>query len=217
MSQNQGNRKRRGRGAGRGNRANRGGPDNRSYLSTFKDDQEDPQTFWARSNARLGIDAGTSDGTSQRRSKAPIDFPCAACGVPVLLEKWPKDRHEVLCDNCRGAVGHLLDDSEAEIAQAYRRQHGTKAKTKFDGLPEMTEEDLAAVSEMRSQADRLGNGRSGNRRRGSQGGQRKRRRSSGGGGQGQSRTRTGQTAGGKAGGGRRRRRKKTGRSPAADA
>ena len=73
LSQNQGNRKRRGRGAGRGNRSGRNGPDNRSHLSTFKDDQEDPQTFWARSNARLGIDSGTNDGTSHRRSKAPID------------------------------------------------------------------------------------------------------------------------------------------------
>ena len=128
LSQNNGSRRRRGR-SGRGNRGHRQGPDNRSQLGLSPVHQEDAQTFWARSNARLGIDAGTNDGTSNRKSRPPIDFPCAACGVPVSLDKWPKERHDVLCENCRGAVGNLLDDAEAEIATAYRRDNASRSRT----------------------------------------------------------------------------------------
>lgn len=204
MKQNNSNRRRRGRsGRGRNNHNHRRGSGEqaaheRSGLGIF-DNVEDSSTFWARSNARLGIDESDDQNGGGRRAKGPIDFPCGVCGVFVSSDRWPKERHDVRCDDCRAAMNTLFDDADRDISEELRRARAAEAKGKYDGLPELSEEDRAAVAEMRALEERRGNGRRGNNRRGS-GGQRKRRGGSG----GNSGNRNRQRGGG--GGGRRRRR-----------
>ncbi len=205
----QSNRRRRGRGS-RGGRKSGGGQNRHQKQQGLHNqtqdygaiDQEDPQTFWARSNARLGIDPGDSQNGQSKKGRPPVEFSCAVCGVWVLLDKWPKERHDVRCDRCKGAVTGLLQGDELEIAQGLRREHEPEIHGRYEGLPEMTDEDKAAVAEMRTHADMMGNGRVGNRRRGS-GSNRKRRRSGGGKNQGQG----GQQSKSSSGGRRRRRRR----------
>ena len=206
MKQNNANRRRRGRsGRGRNNHQGRkSGQEQaaheRSGLGLF-DNSEDAATFWARSNARLGIELG-DEQSSGRRNKGPIDFPCAVCGIFVSSDRWPKERHDVRCDDCRQAMNTLFDDTDRDISEEMKRSRAAEAKGKYDGLPELTEEDRAAVAEMRALAERRGNGRRGNNSRRGGGGQRKRR--GGGGGGGRNKHRGG--GGGGGGGGRRRRR-----------
>ena len=211
MSSNQHNRRNRGRSGG----------DSKRYhsLSPSHVESEDPQTFWARSNARLGIEGDTSN-QSHRKTKPPIDFACAVCGTWVMLEKWPKDLQAVRCHNCQSAVAGLLDDDEKESAAAVisdRREH---TSSQADGLPVLTDEDREAIEEMRKLSNQMGNGRVGNRRRGSGSGRRKRRGQGGQGGQGGSGKKRFQHGGkqqakqsdgtGSGGGGSRRRRRRRG-------
>lgn len=177
MSQSHSSRRRRGRGRG-----GRGSSQAAEHQASIQDSLiEDSQTFWARSNARLGMDAayyGNTGGKNGRGGKPPVDFPCAVCGEWVLLERWAKDRHEVRCENCKQAVGQLLSGEDKQIANEMRRERKAAAKGRYDGLPEMSEEDLEAVREMRAIADAMGNGRVGNRR-GKGGKSNRRRRKSG--------------------------------------
>lgn len=213
MSQSQSSRRRRGR--GRSNRTS-GSSQAAEHQASVQDSLfEDPQTFWARSNARLGMDAayfGNTNGKNGRTGKPPVDFPCAVCGEWVLLERWAKDRHEVRCENCKQAVGQLLAGEEKQIAQEFRRERKAAAKGKYDGLPELSDEDLEAVREMRALADAMGNGRVGNRRgKGSSGGKaNRRRRKGGGGGQSGAQRRKGGRSGSSNGGGGGGRRKARG-------
>jgi hypothetical protein len=207
LKQNNTNRRRRGR-PGRGRNNGQGRKPNheqaaheRSGLGLF-DNTEDAATFWARSNARLGIEL-TDDQSSGRRAKGPIDFPCAVCGIFVSSDRWPKERHDVRCDDCRQAMNTLFDDADRDISDEMKRTRAAEAKGKYDGLPDLTEEDREAVAEMRALAERRGNGRRGNNSRRGSGGQRKRRHGGGGGGGGRNKQRGG---GGGGGGGRRRRR-----------
>ena len=208
MSQNSSNRRRRGRGGRSGGRSSnrssgsRGGVSYQSALGQYQQG-EDPSTFWARSNARLGIDPDES--TAGRKGKGPIEFACAVCGVFVSLERWPKERQGVRCDSCKNACGNLLSGADLEIAAELARA-AKNGGAKYDGLPEMTEEDLQAISEMKALADRMGNGRSGNRKRSSGGSNRRRRR--GGGGNNQGRGNQSESGGGQ---NRRRRRRRGGR------
>ncbi|MBU0550673.1 hypothetical protein KKF91_10760 [Myxococcota bacterium] len=160
MNQSQGSRKRRGRPL-RTQRVSKAA----EYQAKVQDQlngQEDANTFWARSNVRLGMEAGLN--ASGQRRHDPVEFPCAVCGVWVSLERWPKDRHDVRCDQCKSAVGVLLKGDEAQAAQAWRAHQKAYAKGRLDGLPELTEEDLEAMAELRAQANNMGNGRVGNRR-----------------------------------------------------
>ncbi len=179
LSQSHSSRRRRGRGRGRGSSSQAA-----EHQASIQDSLfEDPQTFWARSNARLGMDAayyGNTGGKNGRGGKPPVDFPCAVCGEWVLLERWAKDRHDVRCENCKQAVGQLLSGEDKQIANEMRRERKAAARGKYDGLPEMSEEDVEAVREMRAIADAMGNGRVGNRR-GKGGGKSGRRRRKGGG------------------------------------
>ena len=213
LSHNPSNRKRRGRGGRSGQRSGqRSGSRGVSYQSALGQYQqgEDPATFWDRSNARLGMEPeGMVNG---RRVKAPVEFACAVCGVFVLLDRWPKERQDVRCDSCKNACGSLLTGDDLEIATELAKQRKA-GSGRYQGLPEMSEEDLAAVTEMKAMADRMGNGRSGNRKRGGGGG-RKRRRGGGGGGGYRSNNNQGggRSGGGNSGsGGRRRRRRRGGR------
>ncbi len=139
------------------------------------DNVEDPATFWARSNARLGMEEKDDQGGG-KRARGPIEFPCAVCGIFVSEDRWPKERHDVRCDGCRSAMSTILSDEDRDISDELRRTRVAEAKGKYDGLPELTEEDLAAVAEMKALAERRGNGQRGNNsRRG--GGGRKRRSS----------------------------------------
>ncbi|MEE2758107.1 MAG: hypothetical protein VYA30_15725 [Myxococcota bacterium] len=208
MSQNSSNRRRRGRGGRSGGRSpNRSSGRGVSYQSALGQYQqgEDPSTFWARSNARLGIDP--DDSTAGRKGKGPIEFACAVCGVFVSLERWPKERQGVRCDSCKNACGTLLTGDDLDIASELARDAKGNG-SKYDGVPEMTEEDLEAITEMKALADRMGNGRSGNRKRGSGGANRRRRRGSGGHNHG--RNNQGESSGG--GQNRRRRRRRGGRN-----
>ncbi|MGC6417297.1 MAG: hypothetical protein ACON3Z_09260 [Bradymonadia bacterium] len=204
MSQNSPPRKRRGRGGRSGGRSPNRGSRGVSYQSALGQysQGEDAATFWARSNARLGIDP--EDSAGGKRSKAPVEFACGVCGVFVQLERWPKDRQSVRCESCKNACGALLTGDDLEIASSLSK----KGKSgRFDGLPEMTEEDLEAITEMKAHAERMGNGRSGNRKRGSGGGARKRRRS---GHSNNSNHRSNQGDNQSGGGQRRRRRRRRG-------
>ena len=144
---------------GRSGKQSRGRVDYRSRISEFAA-EEDSATFWARSNARLGIDE--SGGASGGR--APVDYPCAVCGVIVGLERMPKDRHDVVCTTCRGALGTLYDDEDQEAAADFVKTRKSKQRGLLDGLPEMSEEDLEAIGSIKALFDSPGSGRSGNRR-----------------------------------------------------
>ncbi len=214
MSQGQSNRKRRSRGRGGQSSSSNNNKAAEHQARIDLDAVEDPQTFWARSNARLGVDPAM-DVPSGKRGRSPVEFPCAVCGIWVMLERWPKDRHEVRCDACRAAVGDLLTGDERSIASSYRDAHGN-GRARLEGLPQMSPEDLEAIAEMRALANAMGNGRSSNRKRGGGGGgggggKRKRKRAGssssrrGGGGGGQ---RKAAEADGNSGGGDRKRRRR---------
>ncbi len=129
---------------------------------------EDQATFWARSDARLGIDPSTN---VTRRTKAPAAFPCAMCGEMCALDRWPKHRQDVICDTCKDATRVFLDDAEErKVAEEYRRSQKESKNGRYRGLPELSDEDKEALSEMRTRASTMGNGRVGNRRRGGGGG-----------------------------------------------
>lgn len=164
---------RRNRGRSRSNKQGRGRIDYQSKLSQF-DREEDAATFWQRSNARLGIDE--SAGSSGR---AAVEYPCAVCGVFVGLERMPKDRHDVVCGTCRGALGGIYNEEDQEAAADFVKARKSKQRGMLDGLPEMTEEDLEAVSSIKALFDNQSAGRSGNRRRGSSNRNKKRRTGSG--------------------------------------
>jgi hypothetical protein len=163
---------RRNKGRGRSHKQGRGRIDHRSQLSHF-DREEDPAAFWQRSNARLGIDEGGG-----AHSRAPVEFPCAVCGIFVGLERMPKDRHDVVCSTCKGALGGIYDEEDQEAAADFVRTRKSKQRGMLDGLPKMTEEDLEAVGSIKALFDSQNAGRSSNRRRGSSN-KGKRRRTSG--------------------------------------
>ncbi len=216
LSQGQSNRKRRSRGRG-GQSSNNKAAEHQARIDL--DAVEDPQTFWARSNARLGVDPAM-DVPSGKRGRSPVEFPCAVCGIWVMLERWPKDRHEVRCDACRAAVGDLLTGDERSIASSYRDANGN-GRARLEGLPQMSPEDLEAIAEMRALANAMGNGRSSNRKRGGGGGggggKRKRKRAGssssrrGGGGGGHGGRKVADVDGNSAGGDRKRRRRRKSR------
>ena len=113
-----------------------------------------------------------------------------------MLEKWPKDLQAVRCQNCQSAVAGLLDDCEKEDAEVVIQARRERAGTATDGLPVLTDEDREAVEEMRKLSNQMGNGRVGNRRRGSPSGRRKRRGQGGqGGGSGKKRYQQGNQQG----------------------
>ena len=56
----------------------------------------------------------------------------------------PKDRHDVICSSCRGALGGMYDDDGIE-AKFLRARIGSPQRGLLDGLPEMTQEDLEAL------------------------------------------------------------------------
>lgn len=211
MSQTQGNRKRRGRGSQSRSRA-------AEFQARIDSDIEDRGTFWARSNARLGFQAAS--GGTGRRPRQAVELACTVCGAPVLVERAPKNRYEVRCGDCRAALGGLLQGDEKAIAdEMWRSRRTPRGKARYQGLPEFTEEDRAALAEMRARKE-LGNGQVGNRRRGGgggggggRGGDRRRRRGGGGGG-GEQRNRSrgdNQNNNSNGEGGRRRRRRRRGR------
>ncbi|MCB9548392.1 MAG: hypothetical protein H6706_21500 [Myxococcales bacterium] len=211
MSQAQGNQKRRGRsrsgGGGGGGGNGSGRPSRHAEFQARIDPNatEDSATFWARSNARLGVPAPAA--TSGRRSggRAIIECQCAVCGTDVMYDRTPKHRHEVMCDACRQAINGMLRGEERQAADQVRRATQGSRKQRYDGIPEFTAEDLEALADMRAKRD-IGNGRVGNRRGPESGGSRgPRRPTSGGGGGG------GGNAEGDGEGGRRRRRKRRGR------
>lgn len=161
---------------------------------------EDSATFWSRSNARLGMDAAYfGKDENGNKTRPPVEFPCAMCGVPVMLERWPKDRQDVRCDACKSAVGGLLSGEERQIAQDFRRQRKAEAKGKLEGLPDLSDEDVEAIREMREMQNAMGNGRVGNRRGKTSGGGKGRRRKKGNAGSSQQRRK----GGGKRRGGKR--------------
>jgi len=212
LSQQQGNRKRRGR-----RRRGKGpqGPvvDQNTALP------EDARTFWERSNVRLGFETdGNDDG--RRKGRAPVEYPCAVCGTMMMLDRWPKHRHDARCDTCKQEISGLLrEDPDDDASQDPRARPPGGAS---DGIPVMTPEDLEAVAQMRAakafeNAGRTANTRRSRRRGGGQGGQngeggqRRRRRRGGGGGQNQNQNQNqnnGQSSSG--GEGRRRRRRRRG-------
>ncbi len=127
-----------------------------SYQNYWMDD---PQKFWANSNARLGMDPEMGL-TSNKKSKVGFEYPCAICGAMVMVERNPKHRYEVRCERCRQDLESMLTPEERQYLAA-EAQRMTASRNVRDGLPELTEEDLEAISEMRAKAT-MGNGRSGN-------------------------------------------------------
>ncbi|MCA9542418.1 MAG: hypothetical protein KC620_26155, partial [Myxococcales bacterium] len=110
------------RSRGRGGRAPKPGNTAAEHQASVNHDEvEDAQTFWARSNARLGIEAENDNASNGKRGRGPVEFPCAVCGEWVQLERWPKDRHEVRCENCKAAVAGLLVGDDKHIAAAFRK------------------------------------------------------------------------------------------------
>ena len=190
---------RRKRGRGRPSRRSSGKVDYHSKLATF-DKEEDPATFWQRSNARLGID----EGGSGSRGRSPVEHPCAVCGLFVGLERMPKERHDVICATCRGALGSMYDDEDQLAADSYVKERKSKQRGLLDGLPEMSEEDLAAVDSIKALFDNQSSGRSGNRRRSSHSKGKRRRSTSRSRGQNSNGSDSGSKSSGR--GGRRRRR-----------
>lgn len=214
LSQAQGNRRRRGRG-GRGNRSNRSRA--AEFQARVDEDVEDRSTFWARSNARLGF-SSQGNGGSSRRPRQAVEMGCTVCGASVLVERMPKNRYEVRCTDCRSALGGLLQGEEGDIAdEMLRAQRSGRGKGRHEGLPAFTEEDRAALAEMRARKE-LGNGQVGNRRR--RGNETRRRRrpqgdqpsrakdGGGNGGNGNGGGNANGNANGKEGGRRRRRRRR---------
>ncbi|MEZ4465348.1 MAG: hypothetical protein R3F43_12950 [bacterium] len=168
MSQGQGNQKRRGRSRPGGGGGGGGGSGRPSRAAEFQaridpNATEDSATFWARSNARLGVPAPAA--TSGRRSggRPLIECQCAVCGTDVMYDRTPKHRHEVMCDACRQAINGMLRGEERQAADQVRRATQGSRKQRYDGIPEFTAEDLEALADMRQKRD-LGNGRVGNRR-----------------------------------------------------
>ena len=164
---------RRNRGRSRSNKQGRGRIDYQSKLSQF-DREEDAATFWQRSNARLGIEEGAGNN-----GRATVEYPCAVCGVFVGLDRMPKNRHDVICSTCRGALGGIYNDEDQEAAADFVKARKSKQRGMLDGLPEMTEDDLEAVASIKALFDNQNAGRSGNRRRGSSNRNKKRRTGSG--------------------------------------
>lgn len=156
----------------RGRSQRRGGSrvDYQSKLGSFER-EEDAATFWQRSNARLGID----EGNGGQRGRSPVEYPCAVCGIFVGLDRMPKERHDVVCVTCRGALGTMYDEEDQEAASTYIKERKSQQRGLLDGLPEMSEEDLEAVGSIKALFDNHNAGRSSNRRR-SSGGKSKRRR-----------------------------------------
>ena len=195
---------RRNNGRGRSHKQGRGRIDYHSKLSHF-DREEDSATFWQRSNARLGIDEG---GGANSRA---VEYPCAVCGVFVGLDRLPKDRHDVVCQVCKGALGGIYDEEDQAAAADYVRTRSSKQRGMLDGLPEMSEEDLEAIGSIKALFDNQNTGRSGNRRRGPSNKGKRRRPGSGG-----HKSHSGDSnAGNAANRGGTRRRRRGGRRPAA--
>ena len=94
---------------------------------------EDAATFWARSNA-LGVDPDAAEAQG-RKAKGPIEFACAVCGVSVMLERWPKERQAVRCDNCKVAMGGLFSEEDAEIATELQKKRTAERRGQMEGLP----------------------------------------------------------------------------------
>ena len=160
------------RGRGRPQRRSGGRVDYQSKLGSFER-EEDAATFWQRSNARLGIE---EEGAGIR-GRSPVEYPCAVCGVFVGLERMPKDRHDVICSTCKGALGGIYDEEDQAAADTFVRERKSKQRGLLDGLPEMSEEDLEAVGSIKALFDNHNAGRSSNRRR-SSGSKNKRRKGS---------------------------------------
>lgn len=161
LNLNQANRKRRpAAGTGRNNSSAAEPQVSVMYGSSYQNYwMDDPQKFWANSNARLGMDPDMGL-TSNKRSKVAFEYPCAICGAMVMVERNPKHRYEVRCDSCRQKLDNMLtpEDRECLAAEAQRLNASRNVR---DGLPDLTEEDLEALNEMRVKSN-MGNGRSGN-------------------------------------------------------
>ncbi len=119
--------------------------------STGSGPLEDPRTFWQRSNARLGVEA-VGDDPNRRRGRGPVEYPCAVCGTMVMMDRWPKHRHEVRCEPCRATVSSMLDDEDDAQPMAARGEGAPRpaVPARLEGLPEMTPEDLEALAELRA-------------------------------------------------------------------
>lgn len=126
---------------------------------------EDPRTFWERSNARLGVDPSLQDPAGRRKGRGPLEYPCSVCGTMVMLDRWPKHRHDVRCEPCKQTVSTLLtDEDRASLRQM--DDIGRPTGTRIEGLPELTPEDLEAIAEMKARnAGDLGPMLRGGRRR----------------------------------------------------
>ena len=80
----------------------------------------------------------------------------------------PKNRHDVICSTCRGALGGIYNDEYQEAAADFVKARKSKQRGMLDGLPEMTEDDLETFASIKALFDNQNAGRSGNRRRGHQ-------------------------------------------------
>ena len=149
MSQGNGSRRSRGRNQNVGHNP----PDGRRPTSL------DNQSFWERSNSRMGVGQPTpSQQIARMNSRSPVEYPCSVCGASVWLTRWPKHRHDVVCERCKRDMGQLLAGEPRES----RRRGGTDP---LAGIPAFTEEDLRAIAEMRSdRASSQGAGTTGNKR-----------------------------------------------------
>ncbi|MCB9524422.1 MAG: hypothetical protein H6702_13770 [Myxococcales bacterium] len=163
----QSNRKRRSKGRSRGNTA----ADHQARAN--HETVEDSQTFWARSNARLGMDPADANPGRKGVGRQQVDMPCSVCGKEVLCDRLPKSRYDVTCDDCKGALGHMIQGDERDEAIALRRALNPGRNRKHEGIPEFSEEDLDALDEVRARAD-LGTGRNSNRK--GSGGRRRRKK-----------------------------------------
>lgn len=129
-----------------------------------------------------------------------------------MLDRAPKHRHDVKCDDCKSALGCLIVGDERDDATAIKRTIRPPKSRKYEGLPTFSEEDLEAIAEVKARADQ-GTGRNSNRRKSGNGQRRRKKRNGGKGDNGHKRPQNkGQSSpkgeGGEGGEGRRRRRRR---------
>jgi hypothetical protein len=137
----------------RRSRHRKGGPKPVEATPAGNGPLEDPRTFWERSNARLGVEAIGEDPSGRRRGRGPVEYPCAVCGTMVMMDRWPKHRHEVRCEPCRATVSSMLvddDDTQPPATRGDGAPPRPAVPARLEGLPEMTAEDLEALAEIRA-------------------------------------------------------------------
>jgi hypothetical protein len=161
---------------------------------------EDPKVFWERSNVRLGVEEDNASA-GKRKPAGGMPFACSVCGTMVDVDRWPKDRHDVVCGECKSGLDVLLDGEP-------RGKKKSAKQSAREGIPAFSEEDLEAIAEMKARAADMPNGMSPTKGGRGNGRRRKKKRAGGQGGSGKRQPQQQQQQQRAEGGGGRRRRRR---------